>query len=301
MKALSISGGSTKIPFLAGAAITLMRDHNYNPDIITGISSGALIALPLAMGLYDEVESLVKNYTLDTIWDNKPVNEEGKITLKGKLRAVTGEESLGTQRNIVNTLRTIIPRFMFTEYQNDPTMPIVYIGAVEYKTGKRVYQNLKECTYDDYLLYALASSSIPGFVEGVRDLNFLHEGYLIEGILYDGGTRDHIGSAWIMSKLGKEITHHMSIFSRPKDYNITDLCWEPKNITHPVMRALDIMMTEISKSDEALCDALCEKHGTENKKVYFPHVAESMYEYDKEKLTEWYDIGVVEAEKLYTL
>jgi len=64
------------------------------------------------------------------------------------------------------------------------------------------------------------------------------------------------------------------------------------------MRALDIMMTEISKSDQQLEELLAFKFKVRLKQVFFPYVAESMYEMSPELLLEWYASGVEEANKL---
>jgi len=173
-KSLSISGGSTKIPMLAGAAITLLKDKGYKPSYIVGTSSGGILALALALGKYDEVEELVKNFTLDTVFDKKPVNEKGKITLNGKLRILAGKESLGTQNAVIDAIKKIVTKEDYANYLK-LDFPIVYIGVVEFRTGRRFYINLKEQTYEKYLRFVLATGSIPGFVEGVR-IDFEHEG-----------------------------------------------------------------------------------------------------------------------------
>ncbi len=98
MKTLSISGGSTKIAALGGSAITLLKDYSYKPEIICGISSGGLLALPLAMGLYNELEELITNFKLDDIFGKyKPVNNKGKLTIRSLFRLLTGKPSLGKQ------------------------------------------------------------------------------------------------------------------------------------------------------------------------------------------------------------
>jgi predicted acylesterase/phospholipase RssA len=294
--ALAISGGSTKIPMLAGAAITALKYKDYNPSYIIGTSSGGILALPLALGLYDKVESLVKSFTLNTVFDNKPVNEEGKVTLNAKLRVLAGKESLGTQNAVIEEIKKIVPKYLFKEYKKQ-NYPVVYLGVVEFRTGRRFYINLKEQSYENYLKFVLATGSIPGFVEGVR-IVFKHEGVLTEGIFYDGGTRDHIGSAWFIENHGEKIDEMLSIYSRPRDYKIEDMGWYPKNVTTPILRAIDIMMTEISKSDQELEELLSFKKTVKLRQVFFPYVASSMYEIDPVLLEDWYNTGVEELKKI---
>ena len=280
MKGLSISGGGTKIAALAGAVIELCVEKGYKPDIITGISAGSIIAVPLAMGMFAEIEYYSKNFTLNEVFGIKPVTKKGKISFRGLLRAILGKQSFGTQDALLKTFSEIIDPQTFKLYKEGDYAPC-YLGAVEFKTGKRVYFNAKEMEYEDYLQAVLASSSIPVFVESVE----INGGYY-----YDGGVRDHIGSHWLMEN--HKIKEHVSIYSRPDNYDITDLDWCPRNIPTVLTRTMKIMNIEISKNDEAREDELAKKKKIKNKKIFMPHVlAENTYQESPELLEEWFQLG----------
>jgi len=206
MRSLCLSGASTKIPMLAGAAIAVCKYKKYRPTYILGTSAGAIISLPLALGLYEDIEYYTKNFTLDNIFGKKPVNEKGAITFSAIKRLITGKESLGTQDALKETLKGIISPEQFVEYKVG-SYPICFVGVVEFRTGARKYINLKECTYEEYLDAVIASSSIPIFVESVKSFG---------GHLYDGGVRDHIGSHWLMENV--KVSENISIYSRPENY-----------------------------------------------------------------------------------
>ena len=70
IKHLGISGGGTKITGLFGAAREVIENHDYYPQYYTGISAGAILAIPLALGLYDDVDSITKGMTLKTFFQN---------------------------------------------------------------------------------------------------------------------------------------------------------------------------------------------------------------------------------------
>lgn len=288
-KGLSLSGGSTKIPALAGAAITLLREKKYKPDLITGISAGSILSLPLALRMYELIEKTVLNFELNDIFDIKPVNSRGNITLKAIWRIITGKESLGRQRNLRKTLSNLINESVFDTYKTYNEFPPVYIGYVDFRTGSRVFKDIKKATYDEYLDSVMASSSIPVFVESVK-LNGSYN--------YDGGIRDHIASHWLMENY--DLDEHVSIYSRPEDYNLTDSSWKPKNAYIVLQRTIDIMNTEISKNDELNEDKIAEEKGIVNTKIFMPYIlSQSTYEIEKEKLKDWYEIGVRQTRKSY--
>jgi len=281
MKQLSLSGAGSKIPLLGSAAITLLTKHNYKPDIIIGTSSGALLALPLALGLYNEIEKIVKNFTMDTIFNMRPVNKKGKITLGAIWRVLRGKNSLGLQNNLIKTLKNLIPLKFFDDYKYNNKYAEVFIVTVEFKTGKRKYIRAKDLSYENYIKYAIASTTIPIFAESI-DIN--------GNYYYDGGIRDFMGSHWGFENLS--ITENISIYSRPKDFNITETNWKPKNIYTVLQRTIDIMMLEISKNDLIKETLLAEKMNINNIQFFMPHVETSnYYDIDKERQLKWYDIG----------
>ena len=79
------------------------KEYGYKPKYITGISAGSILAVPIALGLYDEIKEFVTNFTLDDIFDIKPVNSKGDLTFCAGFRAITGKESFGSQKNLIKT------------------------------------------------------------------------------------------------------------------------------------------------------------------------------------------------------
>ncbi len=277
----SISGGSTKIAALAGASIYTLRDYGYEPDYICGVSAGGILAVPLALGMYDEVERLVKDFDYDDIFSIKPVTAKGKITLNAIWRIITGKQSLGAQDNLITTVSELIPEHTFERYQKNNFAPC-FLGMVDFKTGGRTYLNMKNVPYHVFLSAVKATSSIPVFVESVK--------MPWDGYYYDGGVRDHIGSHWLMENC--QMDEHISLYSRPEDYNITEMDWKPKNVYTVLQRTLDIMSVEISKNDELKEDVIAEHRNIHNRKIFMPYIlTDQAYEIDSAKLKEWYEIG----------
>lgn len=278
---LGMSGGSTKIAGIFGAA-EMAVEKGFKPDIISGISAGSILALPLAMGKIHEIKEEVLNFNLDTIFDRKPVNKKGKLTLGAIFRALTGKPYLGSMGNLVKTIKKVITKEEFYDFINDQDNPLVFMGVINYKDGSRYYHLVNNSTYDRYLKMMLASASIPVFTPAVKmDNNFY----------YDGGIRDHCPSSWIM-KTVPGIKNNVSIFSRPKDYHMKDLEWKPEGIVNVLQRTIDIMNIEISKNDELLENVYAEELGlTSHKQIFLPSLMDSLYDTKKENILKSYKTG----------
>jgi len=288
-KGYSMSGGSTKIAALAGASIYTLRDYDYTPDYISGISAGGILAVPLALQLYDEVEELATTFSYDDIFNIKPVNDKGKITLDAIWRVITGKQSLGAQDNLVKTMKKLVPDTLFDLYQKRSAFPVCILGMVDFQSGKRFYINMKTVSYSVFLSSVKATSSIPVFVESVE--------MPWKGYFYDGGVRDHIGSHYLMENF--EMDEHISLYSRPEDYDISEGAWKPKNIYTVLQRTIDIMGVEISKNDELKEDVISKEKNIKNTKIFMPYtLSDQAYEISPDKLKEWYEIGYRQAEQV---
>jgi predicted patatin/cPLA2 family phospholipase len=290
IKVLNLSGAATKIAGLAGAAYYTFNNYGYRPDIITGISSGAILTVPIAMRKWDILNEMVKTFTLDDIFDKPPVNEENKVRFTAYVRAAIGKSSFGTQNNLPKTLSKVITEEDWLRYQVGD-YPECYIGAVDFKSGSRYIVNLKNkgISYCEYLNLVNASASIPLAVEPVRYKDML---------LYDGGTRNHILSGWVLRNFS-DIEENISIYSRPKDYyGLLDPTWKDNNLISVFSRYTDISLIEISKRDEREEMYLTEKKKIDTKQIFIPSVIKELYDTDNDKLTMLYDVAYKEAKKI---
>lgn len=280
MKHLGLSGGATKIAGLTGAAFELIENFNFKPDIISGVSSGSILTLPIALGKWNELEQAVKNLKMSDFFDIAPVNKKGKFRLIALWRIIIGKTSLGSQLNLVKTLEELISEEDFIEYQHGD-YPKIYIGTVDFKTGGRHYFNIKDTlySYKDYLKIVLASTSAPIFTAEVK---------MQDMILFDGGVRDHIATPWVIGC--ENVTETVSIYSRPENY-VTDLKWKAENVLNVLERYVEITNIEISKSDEALEDLICEKKNIKQTKIFLPRILKSTYDVNKERLAVLYNAG----------
>lgn len=285
MKGLSLSGGSTKIAGIAGAAISICKEGYYKPDYITGISAGAILALPIALGLYNEIEQVVINLKPSDIFSIEPLNKRGFPTFKAITRLLRGKESLGKQDALINTIKKVITRERFEAYLRDRNSTDVYIGVVNMRTGTIYYDNVKSMTYNSYFDIINASSAIPVFVESVKKWG---------GYLMDGGLRDNIGSHWLMNNV--PITHHISVYARPKGFELSNIpTWKPKGVLSMLNRSLEITNLEKSLNDEFKENVIAKAKGIKTKQVFLDIVEPINYNTDTETLHKWYDKAYVNA------
>lgn len=294
MKHLGISGGGTKIAGLFGAVEALILEKGFRPHVISGISAGSILALPIALGKFNEVRDLVLDMKLNDFFSSPPVKQNGKFTMSALWRIISGKPYLGKQEALEDKLRSIISKDEFLAYQNDPSKADCIVGAVDFITGSRKFFNLKQVSYDDFPKVVNASSSLPIFTTGIKMRVDNEDVYL-----YDGGVRDHIASAYIIdeSDFKDDIRESVSIFSRPEDFKVLPKEFNDKNVIAILSRYVDITNVEISKNDEYYLDKLCKEKDIRNLKFYLPRVLDSVYDTDPKRLKEIYLAGMQEGRK----
>jgi len=276
---LNLSGGATAISGLFGSAETIMKVRHYNPTVITGISAGALLAVPLAMGKYSEAKEMVLNFNLKTIFSKSPLRKNGKLSLCALRNIIQGKHYLGEMGNLITTFERLITPEDWENFRHGD-FPDVYVGIVNFKYGSSTFANLKTWSYKMAVEAIIASASIPVFTPGVM---------IGEWEYYDGGLRDHIISSQIIDKYS-DIERVVSIYSRPKDYHSVDMD-ATKNIISVIERTIEIMNIEISKNDEYQEEHNCFHREIPLSKVYLPRVMKHMWDTNPERIQKLYDIG----------
>jgi len=281
---LSLSVGGTKIGGIQSFASTAMTKYDFKPDIITGISAGALATLPLALGKHSQMESILRSLTLDDIFSVKPVKENGKLTFKAIGRAATGNDSLG-EMGVCKMLRRLVSEEEFNAFCDNPSSPHVWVMSVDAKSCARIIRKVNNLTYGQWITYTVASASIPGFASPVSV-----DGYE----LYDGGLRNASLGAWAMETYTPD--HTISVFSRPKDLSsVADPDWDANNILDPFARAFDILMYEISKSNEEDEVKMAKMHNLKLDQGFLPVIMKSVFDTDKKRLNKLYEAGIEQA------
>jgi predicted acylesterase/phospholipase RssA len=291
MKIYNLSGGATKIGGLFAKSERIIKEFGYKPDIISGVSSGALLALPIAMGKWDELKILIHNIKSEDIFDNSPFNKDGKVTLKGLWRLLMGKPSFGTQNNLRTTLSKLITEDDFGKYINGK-YPKVYIGITNFNSGEFELINIYNLSYEDYLDYVIASASIPFAVEGVE----------INGEIYfDGGVLHHTCTTEVIRKFKSKITHCITVFSRPRNMDLSYDLFDQIDITQVAKQYENISTAYASLTDQIVEKDLCTQYKIKNMQVFCPNVLKSLYDVNPARLKELYTRSYnIEEKKYYT-
>jgi predicted acylesterase/phospholipase RssA len=282
LKVLNLSAGGTKVVAIGAAALTLLN-RGYQPDVITGVSAGSYLALPLAMGKYEQTEHLmdaIASDMLSVMFDPSPVTKSGKLTTTAIWNAATGKPYLGKQRKSLDAIRKIITESDFDAWRNDLNTPEVWVLSIDFISGSRIFENLKNYTFEDALSLILASGSIPVYVEAVE--------MVVNGkrrLLFDGGVRSHIACREILEQYPTQITEMVSIYSRPEDYRDEKPDdWVLADISTPLFRFTDIATIENSKSCEWAELVLCQQRRIKLNRVFLPSIMQGPYDADPGRL-----------------
>ncbi len=306
MKHLGLSGGGTKIGGIFGAAEVLMQEKNFRPEIISGISAGSILSVPLALGKFEQIKKLILNFDLDDFFSQRPVKRNGNLNVKRVLaNFVAGKPYFGRQDALEDTLAKVVSAEDFETYKQG-VYPECIVGAVDFRTGARVYFRLKKLTYPQFLKAVNASSSIPIFTNPIEmtrneidpEAIISHHNLEDELYLFDGGVRDHIGTGFILDQY-PSVSESVSIYSRPENYRVLPETFEIKNVLDVLSRYVDISNVEVSKNDEAIERFIYQNRNIPHTFVFLPQVMESVYDTDPDRLQKMYTAGREMAEKAY--
>lgn len=285
MKVLNIQGGGTKIIALGGMAITLLRDLKHEVNLIGGVSAGAFLSLPLALGKYDELENVLKTLTLDKMFDIKPFRKNGAISFRGLLRLLGGKKSIGRLGNARKMLQSIVSENEFNDWVKDENRINVNVCYVDFKSGKRELLDLSTMCYHDAIDAIIASASVPIFCEPID---------ISSHIAFDGGVRDTTTSLLIFDKYKDTISDVYTLYANPKNHS-TKNKWDFKGyfkIYSILARSLDIMMVEVSKNDMLMERYNASIYNVNLNQIYMKeNLTNDLWEIPKNQ-SDWFNIGV---------
>jgi len=287
----NISGGATKIAGLLAKSERILVDFGYRPDVVTGVSAGAILSLPIVLGKWDEVRESVLNITPEKLFDVVPFKPNGKLTLKGVLRTITGKGSFGTQNPLFSMISSTVSHNEFLAYQRDKTLPKVIVGVTNFNTGRFKMVDVKKCSYDEYVKYTVASSAIPLAVEAVK---------IYGEYYYDGGVTHHTCCVPYMHMGSRGVGNVVTVYSRPNEPDTSHFNFNMVDVSQVAARAQDIMTINVSLRDEEHERLLCERYGINLVQTFCPRILSGMYDMDHARLRKLYDVCRTEdQEEMY--
>jgi predicted patatin/cPLA2 family phospholipase len=279
--AINISGAGFAIPSIAGAIYELIN-NNIKPNVISGVSSGAILTLILACSKNPKkvIQDNVNNFTTKDVFKYPPFNKKGNLTIPAIFNGIT-KNYLAKQNRLPDLLKKLVPESDFLDYKNNPKSPDAIILSVDLITGKRIFTNLKELNYESAILHVQASCSIPVFSNGIKHNNMY---------LFDGGIRNHILSEWISDIY--PITTSYSIFSRAEHFDKETKENNLRTLPQILLRTIQIMENEISKSDEELQNIKSKLLNIKNINIFIPNILNNVYDDSKDKQIQLFQQGI---------
>lgn len=285
----SLPSGGTKFSGIYAFAKELYQNPEFNPKYIGGVSAGAIAGSLWVTKKLDlpEVDQLALSYNLDTFFYQKPVNQNGKITLGAIWRILTGKPSLGDQSKLISILKSFIDDQDIIDWQNDPLAPRFYVGVVDMASCRHHIIDLKDksVTPELFFKWILASASIPGFTAPVE----IDECYYV-----DGGIRNTNISVDIMH-LHTDIDEVVSLWNRPINYKGLEMRndqFEKKNTSiNNFIRLAEIMSIEVSKGDEFAEIIMTQNLNIKRYAYHLPIVMSNTYDVKPDKIKRLYNEG----------
>lgn len=260
MRVLITSGGGAKGAFSVGVLRYLKNEQGIDHfDMISGTSTGSLIASMATLGKIELLEEVYKDTTNADVL--APRNIFDSIAL--------GDPFIYDTEPLARQLDQHIPDNVFDEIKASDT--ILYLNSVCLQTGRRTvfstkdiipsnhYARKKINTAEEFRTALLASSNQPVF----------HDPVLINNEQFvDGGTREVIPTRVVCNNLPQDEDHDIYILSN----NPNEIIGFPQkrytNILDVLFRTISIFVQETRENDLELM-AKFKKVSTGNLRIFY--------------------------------
>lgn len=282
MKLLSFSGAATKIAAHAAHGKGILEVENFKPNIVAGVSSGALVILPLLLGKHRELKKLTTTLKLSDIFDSEPVNNKGKVTAKAIINSVFSG-ALGSMVNLELLLRSMVSETEFNLLMGKLRCPLIYVGVTNVtKDSKDSFElvRLNELSYDLAISYIVASCSIPIYSPPVK----INDSYY-----FDGGLKMHNPATAVIRKYKDRLTEVYSVYSRPENDENLDFGYSGKSIGRTISKTFDVIQSGISFENQKTEKELSHKYGIKLVQKFSPRILKGIYDVDNNRLKELYN------------
>jgi len=234
IKSLVISGGGSKGAWAGGGLQYLVEEQTKDWNNYYGTSTGSLLITLTSLKKMYKLKEAYVDITQKKIFSINPFTKRGNINILNAIkRLFQRKTSLGESGG----LKKIILK-MFTKDEFLETISLgkkLYACVVNYTIGKVQFKSNQNVSYNEYVNYTWASTSVPIFTDIVQ----------VNGSDYlDGGVMEHVPLQRAINDGADEV----DIFIlRPEKYE--DEKWTPKNMFEVLTRTIELLEREISHSD----------------------------------------------------
>ncbi|WP_306642574.1 patatin-like phospholipase family protein [Sanyastnella coralliicola] len=293
MKALFLPGGGTKIAGILGAAECVVKRHKFKPDVVAGLSAGAILTPVVALDRFEKAKEVIFDLKVKDFFECPPVKDNGKMTATAVYRGLRGKHSLGIMGSAFEKTLAKVIDWKTWEFDIATSGVEAFCQTVNASDGTAVLHSLNRMSDFRAIKAILSSASIPVFAEGADGEDF---SFWTSGLHLDGGLRNHTPSTRVLESFDQPYSEVVSIYSRPVSFiNAIDHTWEPGNVLDIAERSLEILMMEVSKRDAEREREICEKKRIPLTQIFLDLPQNGFY--DTDNLGRSYQDGFKQAEE----
>jgi len=277
IRSLVVSGGGCKGAWAGGLIQQMIEERGYDWDMYFGTSTGSLLITLVPLHKMEKLKEAYTSVSNENIFSVNPFNKKGKISIPNAIwRIIRGKTSLGESGGLEKLIKNM---FSPSEYYDIRKLDKrVYPCATNYTTNKEEYVRNLDATYDEYVKFTIASTSVP-LAMNLVDLKSAQ--YL------DGGVLMHVPIQKAIDEGADEID---VIVLRPEKVDNTP--WYPKNILDVLMRTINIMQDQISQSNVIVGQLIAKEKDVKIRIRYTPYkLTDNSLIFNKEQMLKWWELG----------
>lgn len=276
---LNFSGSSTKIIHFVDPGTRAIKQ--FNPHIVTGVSGGALIMMPLLLGKSKDLVKILTSLKPSDFMTTPFQTDKGNLNLHffyvilqniiGPLFGFKPRDGFTTMKPAKNLLRKFVSKEEFLYLKSKYEL---YVGITSLSTSSEHAVKLNLLDYEHALDMIIASASIP--VATVTPFS--------QSSFYDGGVLSHIFSTPVM--MNYDIDTCISIYSIPEELSATVV--RNTGLLNNLYRTYKMIMHHSSQNDQYNELNYC---STKNIDLYTCHANEhtkGLYDTSDENLNNLY-------------
>jgi hypothetical protein len=272
---------------IAGATTAIMS--KYRPDVITGVSAGAGVALPAALSMHSELKALTTGATRCNVFSDVPLTDSGYPTPTALWRIVTGRPSIGSMGEYRKQYSNLITEEVFKRYKElRSELKVAKVGVLVVEVPcsalRMVYAD--EVSYEKWIDAVVGSASVPLFAPPSGP-----------EMMMDGGVRVHCPSYYhtAICDCG-DMTEMFEVYAR-ENHNVNDRYMLPKynhidNVFESLKWYVETVATQISLMGEGYVELYCASRQIEHRKVFTGNNMRTMFDFDEERLENAYWSGM---------
>lgn len=277
----SFSGGAVKWISLAEGAKVSIERKGY-PDVIIGVSAGALLAPIIAVSKYlpdvldkaIEIGSTLKTKDMFPYKNNHPFRNNGKITPNATFRVITGHNHLAWQ-DIAPLYKRVFTQEVFEVFKKSDIKCYAFGVKGKNYSPKVVCLNNASCVDELIRMIELSSRIVPF----VQPAIYKGEGYIDGGFIA-------MNAAWVLAPY-LNMKELITYYTNEPSTSIGDNKNWDKNVLQITANSMNGSVYWHSVKDRIIEHLYCKAHDIKYLRIDYPCTAiDEVYDTDEHQLRE---------------